>query len=315
MSKKTSRKKRAKGHKAKPPHQPKPQLKVSPLDYFTNVDLKRWKRNSDLLIEYHFKYYYCLESQRAANYNKIIDALRKSFISDPLIITDWIRIVSYKRSLQPLSSLGSLEWVGSRFNIGLDVNPEFFPAFNALYLAETSETAMREKFGMAENETRDSLSRDEVLLMRPNSYSHIRLHGEIHHYFDLTKPSKLKPLIKIINNFTISAEVKNLAKILNIKTPCVVTNCNDLQKVLLIDGWREHPVQFNLPSNPQIFGKMLLDAGFEGILYPSTKGKGKCLALFLNNFEESSSYISLMDDPPNQDVITTLNSSTYKKLM
>lgn len=316
MSKKTHRKKKAKGRKAKSSQQPKPQSKIFPLDNFTDADLKVWNRNAGLIKEYHFKYYYCFESQRAAKYKEIINSLKKSFNSDPLIITDWIRVIDYKYSHQPLSSLGSLQWVGGRFNIGVQVNPEFFKPFNALYLANTSETAMQEKFGMEENETRDGLSRDEVLLMRPGSYAHILLDGEVHHYFDLTKPSKLQPFMNITKNFKVSKEVIKLGKILAIKkTPRAIANCTELQKTMLEGGWREYPVQCNVPSSSQIFGKMLLDAGFEGVLYPSARGRGKCLALFLDNFEGSNAHISLKGDPPHQDTITILDSSTYKELM
>ena len=37
-------------------------------------------------------------------------------------------------------------------------------------------------------------------------------------------------------------------------------------------------------------------AGFEGIIYPSTKGEGECIALFPDQLEGSDSYLELSDN-------------------
>ena len=53
-----------------------------------------------------------------------------------------------------------------------------------------------------------------------------------------------------------------------------------------------------LSVDSQIFGRLLMAAGFEGMRYPFTKGQHNCIAVFLNNLDGSDSYIELFDEPP-----------------
>ena len=43
---------------------------------------------------------------------------------------------------------------------------------------------------------------------------------------------------------------------------------------------------------------MVMEAGFEGILYRSAKGAGKCLAVFTRQLVNSDSRIALNDEYP-----------------
>ena len=71
------------------------------------------------------------------------------------------------------------------------------------------------------------------------------------------------------------------------------------------------PVQFDLPANSQIFGRMAAAAGLHGILYPSARQKGKqCLALFPQNWRGSSAFIEVSDPQPNVARLVRLDGST-----
>src|SRR5207253_1985063 len=67
---------------------------------------------------------------------------------------------------------------------------------------------------------------------------------------------------------------------------------------LLNPNWRNVPTLCDIPANSQIFGQLVLNAGIEGILYPSKLTGDHCLAIFPVNFAGSSSYVELGADAP-----------------
>lgn len=64
----------------------------------------------------------------------------------------------------------------------------------------------------------------------------------------------------------------------------------------------------------KFFGRMLRDAGFEGVIYPSTKGTAKCISVFVENLTGSDSYIELRDAAPESVMHTILHSGNWKEL-
>jgi hypothetical protein len=59
------------------------------------------------------------------------------------------------------------------------------------------------------------------------------------------------------------------------------------------------PTQFDLPSNSQIFGRLVGAAGVHAILYPSARNSThRCLALYPRNWGGSVSFIELADATP-----------------
>jgi hypothetical protein len=58
-----------------------------------------------------------------------------------------------------------------------------------------------------------------------------------------------------------------------------------------------------------------MDAGFEGVIYPSTKGKGRCVAIFPKNIDGTDSYLQLVDDPPEGASCTRLDSQNWQDLI
>jgi len=73
-------------------------------------------------------------------------------------------------------------------------------------------------------------------------------------------------------------------------------------------------MQYNIPANPQIFGRLLEDAGYQGVVYPSAKGGLSCMALFVRNFESSPSYVKIADDYPKEVKVGKLDGGSWSQL-
>ena len=70
------------------------------------------------------------------------------------------------------------------------------------------------------------------------------------------------------------------------------------------------PAQFGLPAISQVFGRIAAAAGVHGILYPSAKGDGhKCLALSLQNWKGSASFVEVMDPVPEGATLTRIDGT------
>ena len=78
----------------------------------------------------------------------------------------------------------------------------------------------------------------------------------------------------------------------------------------LVMNWRVLPVQFGNPAVSQILAGLVLDAGYEAIRYPSTKGDGECLAVFPHRLASDASFVKLADDAPASIRDTRLDLST-----
>lgn len=283
------------------------------LDRFSRIDLATWKQLSESSEAYNVGLYYHLAKLRRLHHAELVAALRAA---EPraLQLSRWNRIVDYQYSLEPLSVAGSLAR-GGRFNIGRDLDPRVFPPFPALYLGEDYETTYWEKFGAPSVAGTDGLTGADLSLRHPGSFTSVILQGEIQQLFDLTSLSALRTFARIISKFAISTELAALAKRIGIKPPWLVTTPTKLRDTLLAPSWRGMPAQFEVPSNSQIFGRLLIEAGFEGVLYPSSKGKGLCIALFPEVLINSESYVELTDPAPAHLGHRRLDSATSQALM
>jgi hypothetical protein len=80
-------------------------------------------------------------------------------------------------------------------------------------------------------------------------------------------------------------------------------------------NWRLPPTLFDLPSNSQLLAKILFDAGFEAIIYKSSKTGKRCIAVFPQNLKHTDSFIELDVVPNIPDTITKLDEDTANKLL
>ena len=106
---------------------------------------------------------------------------------------------------------------------------------------------------------------------------------------------------------------KALKKKLAMKDLRMVTTGLELHRAALEYNWRQGPVQFGLPAPSQVLAEFIRAAGFEGILYKSTKGPGSCLALFPDRLQDQS-FVELADPAPAQIKHTRLDSGTCVEL-
>lgn len=281
------------------------------LERFTDADLRTWKRQAEDLERYHVQLFFHLEGQRALCHEDLCDALRQSAPAN-IVVDRWARIVDYKYSLQPLSAAGSLVH-GGRFNIGGDLDPGKFPVFPALYLAEDYDTAYAERFGQRPSAS-GQLDGHEYALRTPGSFTSVSVNGQLYNLFDLRHAKSLKKFASIISAFDLPKELRDLAGSAGIKSPLVLRSGGQLKTSLLAHNWRLYPSQYEIPANSQIFARLVVDAGFDGIVYASTKGPRACVALFPTNFSGSESHVELADEAPSGATHTRLNQETWKEI-
>lgn len=304
---------RKRPRKTKAPKRAQPgKLRVGvELERFTDADLRTWKRQAEDLERYHVQLFFHLESQRALRHADLCDALRQS--APASIDADrWTRIVDYKYSLQPLSAAGSLVQ-GGRFNIGNDLDPGKYPTFPALYLAADYDTAYAERFGQR-SATAGGLEGYEYALRSPGSFTSVNVNGQLHNLFDLQNARNLRKFAAIISEFDIPKELHALAASARIESPLLVRGARQLKTSLLAHNWRLYPSQYEIPANPQIFARLVVDAGFDGIVYASTKGPKACVALFPTNFSGSESYVELADEAPRGATHTRLDQEKWGEI-
>jgi hypothetical protein len=283
------------------------------LDEFTVADLRSWQKLADDYDKYHVQLFYHLEGLRRLHHDEILEALQASKPAS-LKMNNWARIIGYKYSLDPLSAVGSLV-SGGRFNIGRNLNPAQFPEYAALYVAENHKTAYAEKFAVALSEDGAGLSGHEFALRGPTSYTHVNISGELNNLFNVGRAANFTEFIEVIKRFKLTDELKALARKIGKSPPLLVADRKMLKSTLLANDWSGWPTQFEIPANSQVMGRLIRDAGYEGIMYPSTKGNGKCTALFPENFAGSDSYLELADIPPDGAKCIRLDSETWQDLI
>ncbi len=280
------------------------------LESFTESNLTSWNRQVQVSSEYEVRRYFYLTGQRALRQTEISSAIRGSS-GIPYTLDGWARVVDFKYSLESLSSAGSTKGIGGRFNYGEGIDPINFTPFPALYLAEDNETAMQERFGSGSS---DSFTAAELALRSSTSFSCVKVRGEFADIFDLTDSESVKEFVKIISKIPVTREMYRLSKTAKSNVPIIITSVEILMQSLMAEDWRAEVMLFDLPANSQIFGKIVKDCGYEGILYQSVKGKGKCLAVFPESLQYSSSYIEIAGPAPSGSV-TRLDSSTWADLV
>jgi len=294
--------------KQRPPGRPRAPGKGFELDRYTSADVRSWNKKSRALDAYHVRLFYHLEALRSTKQDEIRESLRDAPTAS-LDTTGWGRIVDLRYALNPLSAAGSLKR-GGRFNIGKDLDQTKFPSFPALYIAEDYDTAYQEKFGVSSSE----LQVHELGLRAPSSFLYAQLDGSIENLFDLREAESLESFLEIIKTFRLPRELRQLANEIGIPPPWTISNLGQLQHSLIDPNWKHYPIQHGIPANPQVFGRLLEDAGFQGVVYPSVKGEAACAALFIRNFESSPSHVFIKDEYPEEISISRLDSDSWQEL-
>lgn len=269
------------------------------LERFSTASLYQWKMAAHRMEALQRSLHFGLEDQRQRAEVRLLESMRLCSTSN-FSAVGWSRIVDYRYSLDPLSTLGSIKGIGGRFNVGAGLSPGVFTAFPALYCAEDYATAYLEKFGSTEVPQAKSLSGADFALRTPGSFTQIRLNLKLENVLDISDHAILKPIVEILRSFEMPKNVTQTARKLGLKrAPWLIRSSHSLQKQLLHSNWRARPMQFELPGNSQIFGRWVAAAGVHGILFPSTRDLTKrCLALFPQNWGGSTSFLEIADTVP-----------------
>lgn len=280
------------------------------LEEISASSLAKWRqagRNLEQLSEVMF---FGLEARRSRHSPELLDAVRKA-VRETREFPAWSRLVDYQYSNDPLSMAGSLKGDGGRFNIGNGLNPAAHTPFPALYVAEDFETAYRERFGSEQSAVTGGLSANELVLRRVSSFTNVALAARVESVIDIGDLQSLKPIADVLSTIQMPPGVGLLARKLRLRAPGLVRTASGLQRTLLHTDWRIHPVQYGVPSNSQVFGRLCLAAGVHGILYPSARNGGKkCLALFPQNWRGSISFVELSGPCPPGTSIRRLDASS-----
>ena len=280
------------------------------LENFTHSTLVRWREAGRNLERFSEKLFFGLEEYRSRYSAELIDAIRAS-TTGPHEYSGWSRLVDYRYANQPLSMAGSTRGDGGRFNIGVTLNPATCTPFPSLYVAEDFPTAFRERFGALPDASGGALTTAELALRRESSFSQVALNVRLESVMDVGDISKLKSVAEILARIQMPSGIGNLARLLRLRMPGLVRSASGLRRQLLHPEWRVYPVQYDLPSNSQVFGRWCLAAGVHGILYPSVRNSDRrCLALFPQNWAGSSSFVELVGPCPTEVATTRLDGST-----
>ena len=154
----------------------------------------------------------------------------------------------------------------------------------------------------------DSFTPEELALTKSDSITVVSVSGRLESVLDIRERKNLAAFIALIRNFRLSSSLIRKARRLDFPVQLVTTSA-ELVRVSTQPDWRNWPMVFDVPSACQIFGE--LDAGIEGIQYNSSLTDKECLAIFPQNFLNSSSYIELDDAVPAENVQRRIDSSNF----
>ena len=259
---------------------------------------------------YQLGLHYALEAQRQHHRGDIYRALENAQLGKPLEFSDWVRICTYRYSNQPLNAYGSTIGAGGRFNYGDALDSIDSIPFPALYIGENHTVSYREYFGMPPSAKR-MLTAQEFALAENKDISVIHINGIVHNVLDLTRPTRLRDFVSIIAKFTVSDEINALARIAGISARSLARTLDGLMTILYEPTWRGWVRQHGLPAGCQTFGKLVWEAQYDAILFRSTRGGGKCLAVFPQNLQKSETRVWLAGTPP-PNVIEYIDASNWQ---
>jgi len=283
------------------------------LDHFSVSDIHKWLALKDQFLKYYWDYHNNLAYERSKIANKIKESLLGA-AQKPFTFAKWQRAVKYKYANEPLSVAGSLVDPGGRFNIG-DINPSQFPPFPALYVASNKDTAIQELLSQKIDPSQKDSKLDplDFALTSHDSIAIVSLSGSIGSVINLKDQNSLQSFVDLIKDFTIPDSLRRTAVAIGEREPELIRTVPKLIEVLSDPRWRLWPMQFDVPVASQIFGQMVSEAGIEGILYTSKFRGNDCLAIFPQNFEESS-FIQLDDETPQGIQICRLDPKTWREI-
>jgi RES domain-containing protein len=283
------------------------------LDTFTARDLTIWEKQQQKLADFSSSVHHYLSEERLKVFDAIKLALNASTQSFEL--SSWHRVVDFQYCMHPLSALGSrLDFIGGRFNVG-QIDPMRFPAFPALYLAEDFETAFREKFNAEKDRLTEGLSTQELALADTRSLASVLASGKLDRIIDITEKESLQPFVDVIKKIKFTRQLRQRARQLKVSLPKLIRDSGLLCDALHHSRWKQTPALVGLPSTPQMFGQLCFFSGIEAVVYSSSKGDKRCIAIFPENIKHGRSFIQLDGAIPNGVEHLRMDTRTWNKFV
>lgn len=280
------------------------------LEFGFIADIGKSKARYEQFLEFQWEYYSELAFRRNKIYDSLKDSLREN--ARPYEFASWQRAVKYKYSLNPLHTSGSRADPGGRFNIGA-IDPSRYPVFPALYIASDKGTALAEILGHKGDGA--PLTPEELALTEPDSVCVVSISGKLESVLDTSQVGALEAFVSLIREFKLSDGLVSKARKLGLRPLQLINTVERLRKELSEPKWRVSPMQLDVPAAPQIFGRIVLDAGIEGILYISALTDKYCMAVYPQNFGASTSFIELDDATPSESVPGRIDANSFRNFI
>jgi len=281
------------------------------IDYGLVADIPVSRARYEQLVQFFWEYYAELAFQRNQVYDSLKSSLREG--AAPFEFSRWQRVVKYRYSLDPLSTKGSVVDPGGRFNIGA-IDTARYPVFPALYLASDKGTALAELLGR--DMPGSSLTAEEFVLTKPDSVTAVSVSGKLESVLDARDRRNLAGFVNLIKDFRLSGPLTAKARRLGLSPLLrLVRTVSRMVEVLQDLNWRAMPMRLDSPSPSQVFGRIVMDAGIEGIIYNSVLTHKPCLAIHPQNFPNYSYVVELDDPAPTQNVHTRIDAATFENFL
>ena len=140
-----------------------------------------------------------------------------------------------------------------------------------------------------------SLSRPKILaLTNPTSITLVSVCGEIESALDVSDENSVAGFVSLIRRFQLSPELMREARKLGFGSLRLARTSKEMVDELHNLWWRQWPMQYDVPSPSQIFGRIAADAGIEGVTYTSGLTRQPCMVIYPQNFSNSASFIELV---------------------
>lgn len=211
------------------------------------------------------------------------------------------RIVKAEHSSRPLSCKGSyIKPPSGRFNFDQSISYQRY--FPALYIASEYNIAYREAFRKSSEDNDKNLSELDLDLTDPQSFSYHRVNIFLDRVIDLRNDDPFYAFYDSIKHIEIPKHYREQSKKLNTSLGLLAQNSETLKKSILGFNYEQWSIWIDCPSPSQWFGHYTRLAGIQGVIYPSIRSNtGFNIAVFPDQFEDTSSYVELSDESDSID--------------
>lgn len=284
---------------------------------FLNEEIEILDKNLEKYIQLQKLYCEYFHHQRLLRKNAITDIINECLIDEFESNTLW-RVVTHEFSQDPLCTVGSImKPPGGRFNFGRGL--EAYEKFHCLYLGDSVQTCLSEKFHEDETYNGETISRDFLSLNIDKSHSSYKIKCTLENVIDLRDDKFMKKFLSSIEDIPDPVDLNITSKFYGWRKQTSIKTLNKLRDSLLDPNYTHSGMTYGLPSNSQWLGYYFYQHNIQAVIYPSVRNTtGYNIAVFVDNLHDSnSSYVQLSDEikfiTPDRRIINKSNIENFKK--